>query len=164
MVTKWQDNQLFSTKKCLLKVEKEKEKSFIDQSPCIVKIALREKTTHTTQEQHLKSTKLFEQWQQKYKDFKKIINLETCPNILPFSKIILEQDHFILARQYMAYSIFTIPKSIHRLSKILKKWIAYQMFESVKQLHNMREIHGDIKTANFVVTSWYWVYLTFIHN
>ena len=43
---------------------------------------------------------------------------------------------------------------------IERKWIAYQILEAVRTCHEASVYHGDIKTDNFVLTTWNWVCLT----
>ena len=66
----------------------------------------------------------------------------------------------IILRQYCE---MTLRKKLIRppfLNRIEKIWIIYQCLIAVQELHENRICHGDIKTENFLVTSWNWVFLS----
>ena len=73
----------------------------------------------------------------------------------------LENPRFIIIlRQYCD---MTLRKKLIRppfLNKTEKIWIIYQCLIALQELHENRIFHGDIKTENFLVTSWNWVFLS----
>lgn len=65
-----------------------------------------------------------------------------------------------VVRQYFLNSLV---QKYHRhpfLTDIDKRWVAFQLLEAVKQLHEGGIIHGDIKPENIMLTSWNWLFLT----
>lgn len=65
-----------------------------------------------------------------------------------------------IARQYFAYNLYDRFHGHPFLTEIEKKFFAYQMLQAVAQCHSVGVRHGDIKTENFMVTTWNWLFLT----
>ncbi|CAG9324318.1 unnamed protein product [Blepharisma stoltei] len=87
-------------------------------------------------------------------------------NILPTShpNILLSEGYDmkragILVRQFAESTLHQKTVRPPNLNLIEKRWIAFQMINAVFQLHRDGICHGDIKSDNFLLTSWNWVFL-----
>lgn len=95
-------------------------------------------------------------------------NLSSCQNIAPILDIKeVQKDNkdmtkggAIIVRQYFSYSLKERIQSMPYLKPIEKMWIAYQMINSVYQLHSKGTCHGDIKMENFTLSSTLSLFLT----
>ena len=86
--------------------------------------------------------------------------LAGCPGTLAFPKAIITDRSGILIRQYIWSNLYDRINLRPYLCHIEKQWIIYQMLKSLEACHARDVIHGDIKTENFLLTSWNWVMLT----
>ena len=86
-------------------------------------------------------------------------NIKSQPNVL-LNDCIETQKAGILIRQYFETTLYQKIIRPPFLSSTEKKWLAFQMVAAVKQLHSQGFAHGDIKSENFLVTSWNWVFLS----
>jgi serine/threonine protein kinase len=72
-----------------------------------------------------------------------------------------ENSKFVIViRQFCE---MTLRKKLIRppfLNETEKVWMIYQCLIAVQELHENKVFHGDIKTENFLVTSWNWVFLS----
>jgi len=64
-----------------------------------------------------------------------------------------------LVRQALFTSLYDRLSTRPFLAMAEKKWLVYQLFKAVEQLHSVGLWHGDLKTENVMVTSWHWVTL-----
>ncbi|KAF8065194.1 hypothetical protein FPV67DRAFT_1501752 [Lyophyllum atratum] len=65
-----------------------------------------------------------------------------------------------IIRQWVASNLYDRISTRPFLSMIEKRWIAFQLFNALRDARNRKVSHGDIKSENILVTSWNWVYLT----
>mmetsp|Transcript_13539 Transcript_13539/g.25509 ORF Transcript_13539/g.25509 Transcript_13539/m.25509 type:complete len:1228 (+) Transcript_13539:17-3700(+) len=65
-----------------------------------------------------------------------------------------------ICRQFFSSSLQQ--RFVHHpeLKPIENLWLCYQLMQAVKQLHNAKICHGDIKAENAMLTSWQWLFLT----
>ena len=120
--------------------------------------------------------KVYVKWRQKKKDleslgrfqaelerFRELVNPRTMPNILPYQRLFDPENNKVscafLVRQYLKFNLYDRCTSLPTLSMTEKKWIAYQLLESLRQIHQVQLCHGDIKSENVLLTSTNWVYL-----
>lgn len=87
----------------------------------------------------------------------KFSNLIT-PHLL-ISDYIENQKLVIIFRQYCETTLRKKLISPPFVNDIEKIWIAYQCLIAVQELHEAQFFHGDIKSENFLITSWNWVFL-----
>lgn len=86
--------------------------------------------------------------------------IKDIANVLPYQKIRETSTIGVLVRQYIHSSLYDRYSTRPFLESIEKKWIAFQLLCAVRDCHERKVYHGDIKSENFLVTSWGWVYLT----
>lgn len=89
----------------------------------------------------------------------KLLNLSYSPSVLPLIKLEVTDKCIYLAHQYISYNLNDRFHTHPFLNDIEKKWLTYQMLKSVEQLHSIGIRHGDIKSDNFLLTTWNWVFL-----
>ncbi|KAG5639727.1 hypothetical protein H0H81_000007 [Sphagnurus paluster] len=65
-----------------------------------------------------------------------------------------------IIRQWIASNLYDRISTRPFLSMIEKRWIAFQLLNSLRDARNRKVSHGDIKSENILVTSWNWVYLS----
>ncbi|CAH9103061.1 unnamed protein product [Cuscuta epithymum] len=81
------------------------------------------------------------------------------PHVWPFQLWVETDKAAYLLRQYFFNNLHDRLSTRPFLSLIEKKWLAFQLLCAVKQSHERRVCHGDIKCENVLVTSWNWLYL-----
>ena len=86
-----------------------------------------------------------------------------CPNLL-LCDYLETNKLVIIFRQYCSSTLRKKIISPPFLNLTEKLWLSYQCLLSVKQIHDMRVCHGDIKSENFLTTSWNWLFLADISN
>ena len=64
-----------------------------------------------------------------------------------------------LVRQYFHTNLLERMGSFPSLTAVEKRWIAYQLLEAMRQIHQAGLCHGDIKAENVMITSWGWLFL-----
>ena len=85
--------------------------------------------------------------------------LSACPSVLNLVKLEITDRAVFLGRQYFGSNLvdrFHVHPSLHLIEQ---QWFTYQMLQSLVQLHSRGIRHGDIKTENFLLTSWNWIFL-----
>ncbi|OMJ93906.1 hypothetical protein SteCoe_3104 [Stentor coeruleus] len=92
-------------------------------------------------------------------DLKNKVTRQTTANLL-ISDYYENSKLIILLRQYCAQTLRKKMISAPFLNRIEKLWLSYQCLLSVKQIHDLNVCHGDIKSENFLTTSWNWLFLT----
>jgi serine/threonine protein kinase/WD40 repeat protein len=85
--------------------------------------------------------------------------LSVTPSVLNLVKLDITDRAVFLGRQYMGSSLVERFHSHPALHPIEKSWLTFQMLHAVHQLHSHGIRHGDIKTDNFLLTSWNWLFL-----
>lgn len=98
-------------------------------------------------------------YKQRFEAQKALISKKFCGNVL-LGDYIENSKTIILLRQYCASTLrkkLIIPPFLNETEKL---WISYQCLLAVKQLHDNKIVHGDIKSENFLITSWNWVFLS----
>mmetsp|Transcript_3847 Transcript_3847/g.5693 ORF Transcript_3847/g.5693 Transcript_3847/m.5693 type:complete len:1314 (-) Transcript_3847:2559-6500(-) len=88
------------------------------------------------------------------------ISLREQPNVLGYYRFVETNESVYLLRQYCYYSLADRIKTRPFFSQLMKKWITFQIFKGVEQLHNKNLVHGDIKKQNVLLTGWDWVFIT----
>ncbi|ODV90948.1 hypothetical protein CANCADRAFT_2665 [Tortispora caseinolytica NRRL Y-17796] len=86
--------------------------------------------------------------------------LNSVPNILNYSRIVLTDRAGYLIRQYVGCNLYDRISVRPFLEDVEKKWIAFQTLTVLRDMHQLGYCHGDIKSENVLVTSWNWVFLT----
>ncbi|ODV69597.1 ARM repeat-containing protein [Hyphopichia burtonii NRRL Y-1933] len=82
-------------------------------------------------------------------------------NILPWHKIIETDRAGYLIRQLMKTNLYDRLSIRPFLEPIEKLFLVFQMLKILELLHSTLNInHGDLKSENFLVTSWNWLMLT----
>ncbi|KAF0931099.1 hypothetical protein E2562_002461 [Oryza meyeriana var. granulata] len=81
-------------------------------------------------------------------------------HVWPFQVWLQTDKAAYLLRQYFYSNLHDRLSTRPFLSKIEKKWLAFQLIHAVEQSHSKGICHGDIKCENVLVTSWNWLYLT----
>ncbi|KAL6780917.1 hypothetical protein ACKKBG_A09020 [Auxenochlorella protothecoides x Auxenochlorella symbiontica] len=81
------------------------------------------------------------------------------PHVLPMQRIYESDRSVFLVRQYLFANLAQRISTRPFLTAIEKLWIARQLIQAVAQSHAAGVCHGDIKSANFLLTSWHWVFL-----
>jgi serine/threonine protein kinase len=85
--------------------------------------------------------------------------LSQCPSILNLCKIEVTDRAVYLGRQYFGHNLVDRFHVHPSLTDIERCWFTWQMLHAVHQLHSHGVRHGDIKTENFLLTSWNWLFL-----
>jgi len=85
--------------------------------------------------------------------------LSVAPSLLHLNKIEVTERAVYLGRQYLGLSLVDRFHVHPSLATIEKQWLTFQMLHAVAQMHASGIRHGDIKTENFVLTSWLWLFL-----
>ena len=119
-------------------------------TPLIIKIFPRKN------ENYLKYSQEFENIKSLYS------NLQSTPNVLPILEIldIKEANVGVIIKQYIKYNLSEAFYYLRCVSEIEKKWICFQLLQSVSQIHSKGKCHGDIKPDNVLLTSKLSVFLT----
>ena len=86
--------------------------------------------------------------------------LSGCPGTLAFPKALITDRSGILIRQFVWSNLYDRINLRPFLCQVEKLWIVYQMLRALEECHSRGVVHGDLKTENFLLTSWNWVMLT----
>ncbi|EJS44782.1 vps15p [Saccharomyces arboricola H-6] len=86
--------------------------------------------------------------------------LGQLPHVLNYSKLIETNRAGYMIRQHLKNNLYDRLSLRPYLQDIELKFIAFQLLNSLRDIHNMNIVHGDIKTENILVTSWNWCILT----
>ncbi|KAG0668135.1 Serine/threonine-protein kinase [Maudiozyma exigua] len=86
--------------------------------------------------------------------------LSQLPNVLNYSKIVESNRAGYLIRQHLRRNLYDRLSSRPYLQDIESKFIAFQILQTLKDIHQLDIVHTDIKTENIMVNSWNWVALT----
>ena len=86
--------------------------------------------------------------------------LSGCAGTLAFPKALITDRSGILIRQYVWSNLYDRINLRPFLCQTEKLWIVFQMLMSLDECHSRNVVHGDLKTENFLLTSWNWVLLT----
>ena len=86
--------------------------------------------------------------------------LSQLPNVLNYSKIIESNRAGYLIRQHLRRNLYDRLSSRPYLLDIESKFMAFQILQTLKDIHNLDIVHTDIKTENIMVNSWNWIALT----
>lgn len=70
----------------------------------------------------------------------------------------------ILTRPYIKDNLFYRLQTRPYLTRIEKKWIAYQLLIALKHIHDEKITHGDLKIENILLTSYNWILLSDFAN
>ena len=98
-------------------------------------------------------------YEKRLDDIRKTFTASSAPNLLPFARWIDGERAVFLVRQYFAYNVYDRLHTHPFLTALEKKWLAYQLLESLRQLHGGNIRHGDLKTENLLCTTWSWLLL-----
>jgi len=82
------------------------------------------------------------------------------PSVLPYLKIIETDRAGYLIRQFIKTNIYDRISTRPFLETIEKKWMIFQLLNTLNECHEQGITHGDIKTENILVTSWNWILLS----
>ncbi|KAF6748025.1 other/VPS15 protein kinase [Ephemerocybe angulata] len=86
--------------------------------------------------------------------------LVDIPNVYNYQGFAETERAGYIIRQWVASNLYDRISTRPFLSTIEKKWIAFQVFNALRDARNRNISHGDIKSENILVTSWNWVYVT----
>ena len=86
--------------------------------------------------------------------------LSQLPNVLNYSKIVESNRAGYLIRQHLRRNLYDRLSSRPYLHEIECKFIAFQLLQTLKDIHALNIVHSDIKTENVMVNSWNWSALT----
>lgn len=86
--------------------------------------------------------------------------LGQLPHVLNYSKLIETNRAGYMIRQHLKNNLYDRLSLRPYLQDIELKFIAFQLLNSLRDIHNLNIVHGDIKTENILVTSWNWCILT----
>lgn len=86
--------------------------------------------------------------------------LSDVPSALSYTKIIETDRAGYLIRQFIKTNAYDRISTRPFLEDVEKKWIAFQLLNTLSECHERGVVHGDIKTENVLVTSWNWVLLS----
>ena len=89
----------------------------------------------------------------------KQFNLNQCPNLLPYTRLIDEPDFAALIRPKVHISLSNKIRAVSPLAQIEKEWIVFQLITAVYNLHNLGLYHGSITSNNVLLTTWNHVFL-----
>ena len=108
------------------------------------------------------STSLLRRNQIKLERLRNLVNPRTMPNILPYQRLYESKKYqsVFLIRQYLKNNLYDRLTSLPTLTHMEQRFIAYQLLQSLHQIHRLHLYHGDIKSENVLLTSTNWVYLT----
>ena len=108
---------------------------------------------------HIKSKDLdISVYKQRFESIRNAFAPTITPNLL-LSDIQETPKLLIILRQYCATTLRKKLISPPFLNTIEKLWLSYQCLLSVKQIHDLKLCHGDIKSENFLKTSLNWLFL-----
>ena len=97
---------------------------------------------------------------------------DTHPHILPYQRwIVSENSTTVLRSSFTLQPVYLLRQHCFAtladrlatrpfLTKVEKKWIAYQILRALQSIHDSGVCHGNLTTDNICVTSWNWVVLT----
>lgn len=86
--------------------------------------------------------------------------LRDNPSCLTYADVIINDKAAILIRQYIKYNLYDRLSTRPFLNLFEKKWITFQILKCIDSIHKAKEIHGDIKIENILLTSSGWILLT----
>jgi len=81
-------------------------------------------------------------------------------NCLPFQIVPKNDRSIIVSRPYIKDNLFDRLQTRPYLTRIEKKWIAFQLLNALKQIHQINIAHGDLKIENILLTSYNWIFLS----
>ncbi|KAL0210558.1 hypothetical protein RCL1_004994 [Eukaryota sp. TZLM3-RCL] len=102
------------------------------------------------------------------------------PNILPFSKIIIQEPELVgqraqarlyrmfLVRPFISTSLLSVLKKPFAITPTERLWIAYQVAKTCSSFHSLSPIsskfscfcHGHLRPENILLTSFYWAIIS----
>lgn len=82
------------------------------------------------------------------------------PSVLPYLKIIETDRAGYLIRQFIKTNIYDRISTRPFLEDVEKKWMIFQLLNTLNECHEQGITHGDIKTENILVTTWNWILLS----
>jgi phosphoinositide-3-kinase regulatory subunit 4 len=97
-------------------------------------------------------------WHQVIQGYKR--RLSDVPSALSYTKIIETDRAGYLIRQFIKTNVYDRISTRPFLEEIEKKWIVFQLLNTLSECHERGVVHGDIKTENVLVTSWNWALLS----
>jgi len=83
---------------------------------------------------------------------------------LPFQIVNKNDRTIILSRAFIKDNLFYRFQTRPYLTRIEKKWIAYQLLVALKNIHEHGIAHGDLKFENILLTSYNWILLSDFAN
>jgi phosphoinositide-3-kinase regulatory subunit 4 len=94
-----------------------------------------------------------------------MINFKISSFQFSSSSLFQQNDRsIILARPYIKDNLFHRLQTRPYLTRMEKKWIAFQLLIALKHIHNVHIAHGDLKIENILLTSYNWVLLSDFAN
>ncbi|GFR49897.1 hypothetical protein Agub_g12002, partial [Astrephomene gubernaculifera] len=82
-----------------------------------------------------------------------------CQHAWPWQAWVESQHVGYLVRQHLAQNLYDRLSTRPFMSKLEKRWVAYQLLVGAAQVHGRGVVHGDIKSENVLLTSWGWACL-----
>lgn len=81
-------------------------------------------------------------------------------SVLPWSRIIETDRAGYLIRQHLKTNLYDRLSLRPFLEPVEKLFLVYQMIRVVRDIHQLKIHHGDLRLENFLVTLWNWLMLT----
>eukprot|EP01156_Anaeramoeba_ignava_P011516 Anaeramoba_ignava/a483709_22.p1 GENE.a483709_22~~a483709_22.p1 ORF type:complete len:1912 (+),score=612.18 a483709_22:65-5800(+) len=107
-----------------------------------------------------KSPPSYEKYRNHLEIIKSSVESLEISNILPFDKFVETRRAGYLIRPYLFSNMRDRLSTRPFLSNLEKKWITYQLLNSLKDARSIDLNHGDLKPENILITSFMWVYIT----
>ena len=83
----------------------------------------------------------------------------TLPHCAPFARELETDRALYLMRQYAHGTLYDRLFTRPFLSRVQKKWIAFQLLHALSECHERGVVHGDVKCENVLLTSRGWAFL-----
>jgi len=83
-----------------------------------------------------------------------LFNLNFCPNLLPYTRLLDEADFAALIRPKVNLTLSQRLQTVPTLGTIEKYWIIFQLMTALYTLHQKKLYHGGINSNNVLLTTW----------
>ncbi|GIL95346.1 hypothetical protein Vretimale_1391, partial [Volvox reticuliferus] len=100
-----------------------------------------------------------EPYKQQLAAIRSALSCSSCQHAWPWQVWLESQYVGYLVRQHLAQNLYDRLSTRPFMSKLEKRWVAFQLLLAAAQIHARGVVHGDIKSENVLLTSWEWVFL-----